>query len=137
MVRLRGTFGVMAVHRTGEPAGARRIRREGHRAPRGRRERGDGSYDDGPGLDVPFVNLTENLLDPVLELPIRVVAAERSQVTDPPAVVSSSRFIIERPNELPSGDPLAQLDRLEHGAVRVPPTAGVVDGAGARARMKR
>src|SRR5205085_5261590 len=67
-----------------------------------------------PVLDVRVVDLTQGLLEVVLELPLGIVAAELRQVGDPPAVVADAVAVPDRPLERPSRDPLAQRDRLAH-----------------------
>ena len=63
-----------------------------------------------------------------------IVGLERAQVADPPAVVALARLVAQLPAQLAAGDPLAELDRLQHRAVAAPAAADVVDGAAARAR---
>src|SRR6266536_1522947 len=60
-------------HRTG-PLGSGRPRS-------GRLDRGP------PALDVPLVDLAQDVVDPVLEPPVRIVAPELAEVADPPAMV--------------------------------------------------
>src|SRR5690242_10134726 len=83
-------------------------------------------------FDVPLVDLAENLLDPVLEPPARIVGLEVAEIADPPAMVAHPRLVAQLPVQLTAGDLLAELDRLEHRAVALASTADVVDGRGAR-----
>ena len=61
-----------------------------------------------------------------------VVRREVAGLQDPPDVIADAvRLRVARATRLPR-DPLADLDRLEHRAVAVPPAAHVVDLAAAR-----
>src|SRR5688500_20216283 len=62
-----------------------------------------------------------------------MVALEIAVVGEPPAVVADPLLVGHRPVELAAGDPLADLDCLEHRAVGEAPATEVVDG-GAAAR---
>src|SRR5579884_4133976 len=96
-----------------------------------------GSASGRPALGVAVVDLVQDLANASRHAPLRVVRAERREVADPPAVVSHARPLAERPVELAAGDLLAQLDRLEHRAVRLAPAADVVDRPGPRRPPER
>src|SRR3954451_21783190 len=89
-----------------------------------------------PALRVDVVDLLEDRLDPLGQLPAGIVPPELLQVADPPAVVADPRVGAEVPVELASGDPLTRLDRLEHRAVRLAAPAHVVDRGRTRGSME-
>src|SRR5581483_7518160 len=80
-----------------------------------------------PALGVLVVYFPQDLLEPARRLPAREVALERPQIADPPAMVADSVLLGERPAQPLAGDPLAELDRLEHRAVHGAAAADVVD----------
>src|SRR4051794_29654566 len=80
-----------------------------------------------PALAVGLVDLPADPRHVVAEPPAGVVAGELADVADPPDVVARPVRLRVRPRQLPPGDPLADVDRLQHRAVAEPPAADVVD----------
>src|SRR5439155_23052953 len=85
-----------------------------------------------PAFPIRFVNLAQNRLNIVLNLPVRIVAHEFAQVTDVPDMVAKAILIRVRPVQFTSSDALTKFNCLEHGAIAVGPSADVVYLARAR-----
>src|SRR4051794_23696597 len=90
----------------------------------------------GPALGVGLVDLAHDRLQAALRAPAVVGRAELVEIGDPPTVIADPRLVRELPLELAAGNPLADLDPLEHRAAVVPPAADVVDRGCLGARVK-
>src|SRR5580692_1049234 len=89
-----------------------------------------------PALGIVLVDLAQNAVDVVCDVPAWVVELERLEIADPPAMVADPVGAVEAPCELTPCDLLAQVDRLQHRAVALASAADVVNSSGVRRAVK-
>jgi hypothetical protein len=89
-----------------------------------------------PAGHVVVVNLLEDLVEPELRTPVRVVGLEFAEGADPPAVIAGSCPRVKTDVHRGANDPLAGVDCLEYRAAVGSPPAEVVDASRRRIRVE-